>query len=170
MKYLFATFILLSFSTISNSQFSSRWPGNYSGDLFTQNVNGTETAYHMELIIEKQSETAYSWIIVYGEDSTRQERKYQLNILQGSVFQLDEKNGIVLNISHNDNELTSVFEVGGSLLHVIYRLDKKGIYFELTSSGEKNITGGQTNYSDGDIPEITTYRTTAFQTAYLKKI
>ena len=170
MKQLLSIFIILILATSANSQLSAHWPGHYSGDLFAENVNGSENAYHMELIIEKQSETAYSWIIVYGEDSTRQERKYQLNILQGNVFQLDEKDGIVLNISHNDNELTSVFEVEGSLLHVIYRLDKKGIFFELTSSAEKSTTGGQTNYADGDIPEVITYRTTTFQTAYLKKL
>lgn len=170
MRMIVVLMLCLSFSFKANCQLSTHWPGHYSGDLFAQNVNGNETTYHMELIIEKQTETAYSWIIIYGEDSTRQERKYQLNILQGNVFQLDEKNGIVLNISHNDNELTSVFEVEGSLLHVIYRLDKKGIFFELTSSSEKSTTGGQTNYDDGHIPEVITYRTSTFQTAYLKKL
>ena len=81
--------VLLSFNGFT--QLSDKWEGDYIGDLYAQNISGAENSYRMELHIEKLSETSFSWIIVYGEDSLRQERKYQLNLLKGNAYQLDEK-------------------------------------------------------------------------------
>ena len=143
--------------------------GNYQGDLLATNLAGIETSYKMELDISKIDEVSYNWVISYGEDSTRQERAYQLNFIGMNIYEMDEKNSILLKVSYSNNALTSVFEVDGNLLHVTYRLDKKGILFELTSSNEKTVSGGSPNDSGSNIPVVISYQTVAFQTAFLKR-
>lgn len=166
---LFSIFFLSILSISSFSQLSDSWMGNFQGELYATNLAGIETTYRMELDISKIDETSYNWVITYGADSTKQERAYILNFIGMNLYEMDEQNGILLKVSYNDNALTSVFEVDGNLLHVIYRITKKGVLFELTSSNGKTISGGNTDESGAKVPEVGSYQTIAFQTAYLKR-
>lgn len=165
LSILFCSFIYLG----SFAQLSDKWMGNFQGELFATNLAGVETVYRMELDISKIDEVSYNWVITYGSDSTKQERAYQLNFIGMNIYEMDEKNSILIKASYNNNALTSVFEVDENLLHVIYRLDKNGILFELTSSNNKTISGGSKDESGATVPAVASYQTVAFQTAFLKR-
>ena len=164
------TFILFSLFALSSfSQLSESWLGNFQGELFATNLAGIETTYNMGLEISEINENSYNWVITYGSDSTKQERAYQLNYIGMNLYEMDEKNGILIKVSFNDNSLTSVFGVKDNLLHVVYRITKKGILFELSSSNGKTVTGGNPDDSGATIPAVISYQTVAFQTAFLKR-
>jgi len=161
--------LLLILSANGFSQLSDSWIGDFVGELTSTNLTGKESSYHMELHIKNITDTTYQFQIVYGKDSTRQERNYQLNYLGNNSYEMDEKNSIMMHVSQNNNSLVTVFEVQKTLIHVTYRLSKKGISFELTSSNNKKSTGGEIGDSNKKIPEVISYKTTAFQTAFLSR-
>lgn len=163
--YLLAFFFI---SQISYSQLSEDWFGKYTGQLETVDINGIQMSYHMELNISRATDTSYHFVIVYGEDSTRQERKYMLYDNGMNHFVLDEQNGIILDMSMGFNRLYSVFEIQGSLLHIAYIKEKKGIRFELTSS-KVSFKTGNTEENGEKTPLIISYKTANFQQADLKK-
>ena len=166
MKYLLLLAILLA--STSFAQLSEKWEGKFVGTLISTNLEDKVSDYHMELHIDLKADYTYNWIIIYGQDSTRQERKYILKPDGNNHFMLDEQNGIELHMSHSDNTITSAFEDEGNLLHVVYTLTKKGIMYELTSSNAKSETGGGDN-NGSKIPIVSTYKTVAFQSAFLKR-
>ncbi|MBD3638071.1 MAG: hypothetical protein HUJ25_12020 [Crocinitomicaceae bacterium] len=173
MLYRYSLLVLLFFtlgSSISFSQLPEKWLGHYVGELSSVNLKGNTTQFHMELIISERSDSTYHFTIIYGDvdDSLRQERAYQLIPTSSSRFLLDEKNGIVLDMSLGNDRLVSVFEVNDNLLHVSYIKTKKGIRFELTSSVLTKITGGNTTDQGEEIPEVQSYSTVSFQYANLK--
>lgn len=143
--------------------------GHFIGELTSVNLQGTETKFHMELKINERSDSSYNFTLVYGKDSLRQERAYQLIPDGKAHFILDEKNGILLDMSLGNGALVSVFLVQDNLLHVSYALSKKGIRFELTSSSTAKLTGGFANDMGEEIPYVQSYKTIAFQYAFLKR-
>jgi len=160
-------FIILPF--LGFGQLDKSWEGIYTGVLHSENLKGSKVSYHMELHIKPLNSGTHEWIIVYGEDSLRQERNYQLIHKEGNSFVLDEQNSILIPMSLHNNSLHSVFEVQGNLLHAIYTLKKDTIIFTLISAGKKEESGGEKDENNQEIPVVTTYTTSAFQTAELKR-
>jgi hypothetical protein len=161
--------LMLISATFSFSQLSEDWFGKYRGELNTTSLSGISMTYNMEMEISAISDTSYNFIIIYGEDSTRQERAYQLYDNGPNHFILDEQNGILLDMSYGMDRLVSVFEIQGSVLHVSYIREKKGIRFELTSS-KKSFQTGDNIHEGVKQPLIFSYNTSSFQEAYLKKL
>lgn len=165
-KIILAIVCLISFA--SYSQDLSHWEGHYSGSLTSETIHAN-ASFRMELIIEAIDDSSFNWIIIYGEDSTRQERKYILNrTTYESHFELDEQNSIVLDFDLIHNSFYSVFEVDGNLIHVEYQWHKDEIIFILTSSNGK-VESGNTTHDGEEIPLVTSYTTGTVQYAVLKK-
>ena len=167
MRLTFLLLLLIGVQT-SFAQLPDDWFGNYSGELETVDIKGIQMSYHMELQISRSSDTSYNFVIIYGEDSTRQERKYMLYDNGPNRFALDEQNGIILEMSMGFDRLYSVFEVQGALLHIAYIKQKKGIRFELTSS-KVSFNTGNSEEGGEKTPLVVSYKTTNFQQANLKK-
>jgi len=146
------------------SQLSEGWFGSYSGTLVITNFKGEQSEIYMELLIERNTDSSYTFNIIYGEDTTRQIRKYELFHENDNQYKLDEKNGIVLPMMLFNKRLISVFEVQGNLLQVSYALDKKNIIFRTTVSRESMESGGE-----GDIPLVQGFTPTVDQYATLKR-
>jgi hypothetical protein len=161
-------FFLCLMGSSGFAQLPEDWQGTYEGELTSTDLNGLQISYKMGLTIQTKTDTTYDFILVYGEDSLRQERKYELYNNGANKFVLDEKNGVLLDMSLGFGKLTSVFDVQGSLLHVSYIKTKKGMRYELSSSKQAFKTG-DTNFEGEQIPEIISYKTTSFQEAILKK-
>jgi hypothetical protein len=161
--------LLLCIGFNSFSQLPESWFGDFVGELSSTNLSGKESSYHMELHIKRITDSTSQFLIVYGEDSTRQERNYQLNYRGKNSYEMDEKNSIMMHVSQNHDVLVTVFEVQKTLIHVTYRLSKKGITYELSSSISRKTTGGEVTDSNKKIPEVISYKTTAFQTAFLSR-
>lgn len=160
--------VLLTVCQTAFGQLPDDWMGHYSGELKTINLNGERGKYHMELDISEISDSSYNFTIIYGQDSMRQERKYALHKEGNNHFMLDEKNGIVLDMSYGFKRLASVFEVQGNLLHICYIKTDYGIRFECTSSNKSAQTGGG-EHAGAEIPLVYSYKTSTFQVAQLKK-
>lgn len=142
--------------------------GHYKGELVSVNLEGKESSFGMELLIKEVSDSTYDFTIIYSGDGVKQERAYQLYHKGPGHYLLDEKNGIILDMSYGKDRLVSFFEVQGNFIHVSYILEKKGIRFELTSSVSTQKTGGQTTEGE-EIPEVQSYTTVSFQFASLKR-
>lgn len=149
--------------SVSFSQLPEEWFGTYSGTMEITNFKGKKSEVFMELLIEQKTDTSYTFNIIYGKDTIRQLRTYELIHDTINQFKMDEKNGIILPMMLFNNRLISVFEVQGNLLHVSYTLDKKHIVFRTTSSRKSLASGGE-----GDIPVVEGFSTYVDQHASLK--
>lgn len=155
--------------------FPENWQGHWKGSMQLSYANGKTMEVNNELIIidittEQDTLKRYQWTVIYGDSSRRQERTYELITLdaQKGLYQIDEKNSIVLPCFYTDNTLMSLFEVMGNYIMSTYRKQGDYIYFEnISASGnKKRVTGA----GEEDIPEVTTYPLSNFQRAKLGKI
>ncbi len=172
MKHLFLIFLAFSLLT-GLAQLPTTWFGHYKGTLKVLSVNGNQTDYMMELVVQPINDSTTTWTIVYGEDSTRQERPYFLKRTGENTYIIDEDNGIVLSANKIGSKLISVFEVSGNLIHCSYTFVNGNVQFELTSSNQKFTTGNvndTTELNKEGIPLVYGYETTAWQHAILNKI
>lgn len=107
MKSTLVAFLSLIFS-ISFGQFPQKWEGHYFGTLKSKSISGASQEYQMELIISSINDSTWTWTIIYGEDSLRQERRYFLKHKGGSNYDIDEGNSIVLSNNLFDNQFISI--------------------------------------------------------------
>ena len=115
----------------------------------------------MELKIAAKDKGRWSWTIVY---SGQPERAYELVAVPDSPgsFVLDERNGILLDVRLENNELLSAFEVGGRLLLTRYTLQA-----ELSSLRYQPQT-----FQKGEMgpQKVASWKTTTLQSATLKRV
>lgn len=150
-KFIILLFLLVPSILPAQDMFNpDDWCGNWKGTL--EIISGGKTSsVPMELNIAKtESAGKYSWIIVYGEGESRQERKYELLERDGSsgLFDLDEKNGIILEMLYSSGRFYSVFDVEGMLISAVYRLYGGNILFEIISADLKKPYGNYTTEED----------------------
>lgn len=164
LKIFTVSIFIFSSITMSFSQLSEDWFGTYSGTMHITNFKGEKSEVYMELLIKKKSDTSYTFNIIYGKDTMKQVRAYELIHDNRNQFKMDEKNGIILPMMLFNQRLVSVFKVQGNLLHVSYTLDKKNIIFRTTSSRKSLTSGGEE-----DIPLVEGFSTYVDQYASLKR-
>merc|ERR1711991_617516 len=97
----------------------------------------------MKLSIAEKTDTSYAFTLTYINDTTNQERKYELIHDKGNQFVMDEKNGIFLPLMLFENRLISAFEVEGNHIFVSYEIKKKTLVFRTISSRESVKSGGK---------------------------
>lgn len=169
MKNTLIILFACSLSTLAFGQIPNQWYGHYAGDLEVTNFKGERVNYHMEFELSPVDDSTYNWIIIYGEDSLRQERCYLLRNCGENKYVIDEQNGIVLSCNKFENSFISLFEVQGNLIQAIYTFNKGKLDFRLTSSTNKKETGNVT-YEEAEIPLVYGYETVTDQKATLKKL
>jgi hypothetical protein len=149
--------LLLSFSSVA--QLPEEWLGNYKGQLEITNYKGEVSEVYMELHIETKSDSSYVFDIIYGDDSTRQERNYELIHDKENQFVMDEKNGIALPLMLFNNRMISAFKVQENTIQVSYTLEKKQLIFRTTSSAKSIQSGGRngTPKVQGYLPFVDQY-------------
>jgi len=159
-------FLFLVLPFYGFNQLPKQWEGHYIGELKSENSGGNSANYHMELIVNSLTDSTYNWIIIYGEDSLRQERKYFLIDKGNNQFDIDEDNSILLSCNLIKNQFISVFEVQGNLIHVVYTFKKRKVCFDLTMSSNRSETGN----GDEETPLVYSYETSTVQKAILKRV
>lgn len=162
-------FIILIFSLNAQSQIQSEWEGHYRGNLNISQLSGGKSVYHMELLVQKETDSTWKWTIIYGEGDAKDERNYTLKSKGNSIYEIDEHNSIVLSCNLIKNQFLSVFEVQGNLLHIMYTFEEGQVIFDCTSSNNKIETGGGKDQNNSDIPLVYSYNSTTVQQAVLKK-
>jgi hypothetical protein len=121
----------------------------------------------MELVIGPTADPArYTWTVIYIEGDQRQERPYELVIIDAAAgkFVIDEKNSIMLDSRFIDGALYSQFVVGTSVITASYRRDGERLVVELLTTDVKGaaVTGAK------DVPEVQTHPVKGLQRAVLE--
>jgi len=153
----------------TSMKFPDDWEGDWKGTLEIFNAEGKQQDVPMELLIHPtDSADRWQWTIVYGVDSIRQERKYELIIVDAEKghYQIDEKNSIIIDAYLINGEFISHFSVMGSSIITRDRIVGDKMAYEIISSRMKTpiTTGGEEN-----VPQVDTYPITVTQRAMLSR-
>jgi hypothetical protein len=150
------------------------WDGHWKGDAELVRAGAANIAFKMELIVKPTDDMSrWTWTIVYDGAAGRQERAYELVVKDDATgsFQIDEKNGIVLEARLLGGMLYSTFEVQGTRLHTSYRMEDVGtdrarLTVEITTwqAAAAQETGG------GDAPAVQTWAVSSLQRATLRRV
>lgn len=152
--------------------FPAAWEGNWRGELEIFNASGRIQSIPMWLEIHKIDTSAagrYTFGLVYG--SKEQDwRPYELVPLapdQG-LWQVDEKNSIVMESYLYGPKLLCWFTVQGSRVFCTYEKRGDELLFEVYSGKELPVsTTGNTTQGTEAIPEVKTFPFAVFQRAVL---
>ena len=174
-KILLSLIIILNFANINaQNSFPKSWLGNYQGNLEIYAVDSVQMNVKMNLEIKKTvKDSVYQWVTTYHIKDKKDIRSYELKVIdtQKGLFQIDEKNTIVIDAYYRMGIFTSFFEVQKTFIIATYTKEKDSIIFEIISGKKEpvSVTGG--GISDKKkIPEVTTYPVTGRQRAVLNKI
>lgn len=162
------------FPGIAEASFPQTWAGHWKGDAELVRAGGANIAFKMELIVKPTDDPArWTWTIVYDGAAGRQERAYELVVKDAATgsFQIDERNGIVLEARLLGGTLYSTFEVQGTRLHTRERIEDAGtdrarLIVEITTwqAAVAQETGG------GDAPPVQTWAVSSLQRATLRPV
>lgn len=123
----------------SSESFPQAYLGRWEGILSIHNPQGGIDTVDMRLDIGPDScasQACWTWRLRYGTGG-KDDRPYQLVQLDKNkgIYQIDEKNGIILDAVLRNNVLMSRFSVGKSLLLITYHLQGDEILFEVFTGG-----------------------------------
>lgn len=152
------------------ASFPSDWIGDWAGPAHLIWPDGRRREFAMELHIAPTADPKrYTWTVVYAEGEQRQERLYELVVVDAAEgrYEIDEKNGIRLATTLIAGTLRAAFTVQGVQVVTCERLER-------TPSGERLLsemlsfdardpaaTGG------GEVPPVTVIRPSTLQEAVL---
>ncbi|MBC7848822.1 MAG: hypothetical protein H7Y31_03760 [Chitinophagaceae bacterium] len=160
---------------ISNAQTKSSFPadfvGNWKGTLeWTQAGKSEPERVEMQLNIQPSKDTAgqYTWNLVYGKAAT-DNRPYILKVADNTKghWQIDEKNGIVLDQFWIANRLCGSFTVKESTINNSYWIENGKLHLEFVSCSSSALS--TTGVGDATVPLVTNYAVKSYQKAVLSK-
>ncbi|MFN7884797.1 MAG: hypothetical protein ACK5Q4_04980, partial [Phycisphaerae bacterium] len=178
MRQIFAfvsgvTIALSAAVAVAQQAFPQSWAGQWSGDVEVQGADFGK--FSMELVVAPTSDAnTWDWKIIYDGQAGRQERPYALIVKDASkgLYEIDERNGIVLPQRLMGGVLRSQFEVMGSRIDASYELAGAGtaderIICELVSyrSDQSVTTGGKDN-----VPEVKGWTPTTVQRVVMRRV
>jgi hypothetical protein len=164
---------LACFSFIATAQNEPQFPedfyGVYKGNLEITNTQGKQTIpmeFHLQ---PTDSVGTYEYVIVYITNGNRQERNYTLIEVDKAkgLYQVDENNGIVLDVKCIGSTLFSMFEVQGNILTTTERFYDNAMDFEITFASKQNANASKS--ADETQIDVVSYPITVLQKALLIK-
>ncbi len=172
-KYNFILFLLMIFSSIigfSQKQFPADYQGIWKGELSIYSGTRILQKTMMQLTIQaSEIDSVYIYRLQYGEGDGADVRNYQLNILdqEKGVFEIDEKNSIVLPAQQFHNKIVSTFIVEGNMIQFVYNLFDDKIQVEVFSGPHDpaNFTGAEL-----EVPTVSLLKTNIYQVCDLRKV
>lgn len=164
-------------SMLSAQHFQDAWCGRYEGrlEIFTKGkmVQSLDMALDIRPLVK---DSLWTWQIEYRTDRGVDLRAYELVAVDGEagLYQIDEKNGIVLDAGLCGGKMISHFSVKGSWIVASYTFREADggargeVVFEIIggSVAQKRTTGGASE----DIPEVESMPVGSYQRAFLVKI
>jgi len=164
--------LLVFLSNAINAQdFPRKFIGHWEGELEWYQAGRTSPKkIKMQLLVQPlDSANQYTWQIIYGE-KTEDNRPYVLKAVDTAKghWQIDERNGIILDQYWIGNRFASAFTVQTSTILDSYWLEGENLIVEFYSISSKpvNTTGQGTE----DSPKVDSYSAKAFQRAVLRKV
>jgi hypothetical protein len=155
--------------------FPLHWEGDWEGQLNIYGARGVVQSVPMRIEIHALDSTGirYSYGLMYGSKE-KDWRPYEMILLDKAkgLWQLDEKNSIVIETYQRGPQLISHFVVQGAQIISLHELNLQGeMIFEIISGREQAVsTTGNTKQGEEDIPEVKTFPIGVFQRAILKKV
>jgi hypothetical protein len=163
-------FFLSSFSTFAQTSFPKDFIGHWEGTLNWYRAGKKEPQQvKMQLVIRPtDSANTYTWQIIYGEKG-EDNRPYILKLVDTAKghWQIDERNGIILDQYFIGNRFTSAFTVQTTTIVNSYWREGANLVAEFHSLTAKpvNTTGMGTEES----PKVESYETKSYQRAVMKR-
>lgn len=153
------------------SNFPADWTGHWKGELQWFKTGKDEPQkVNMELHIQPGDSTGtFTWQIIYGA-ATEDNRPYLLKPVNPAAghWQIDERNGIVLDQFFVGNRFCGAFTVQNSTIINNYQLTGDKLVVEFYSLAAKPL--GTTGSGTEDSPKVDSYRVGSFQQAVLTKV
>jgi len=151
--------------------FPQSWTGTWRGPCayVPADAMAKPRQFEMELMVQPTADPSrYTWKIIYVEGAKRQERPYELVVVDAAAgrFAIDEKNSIVIESRFIDGALFGQFVVGTSVITASYRRDGDRMVMELLTTDVKGaaVTGGN------DVPQVQTHPVMGLQRAILERL
>ncbi|MBP6397102.1 MAG: hypothetical protein KBF57_06455 [Saprospiraceae bacterium] len=176
---LFALLLLLSACKTSKSAkpflpvFPDDWLGGWQGDLDIYNTTGKVMTVPMQCWHQIRPDGSYDWQLVYGSGDKQDVRAYELkkfNTAKGH-YQIDEKNGILIDAFVLHDRLVSTFSVMENVIQTHYIIEKDLMTFEVYMHNQKEISlSGDTIINGDTIPAVRSFNNQVYQRAVLKRI
>lgn len=166
---------MTSFISVHAQSVLESWEGTYEGDMvvgFDDRGNDSVYVLFQLLPIEKDSSWSYRMTYVSGEYG-QIVKDYIIRRVGNSTvdFLLDEKDGIVIEMSLMNNCFYDMFEVMDQLYATTLRKIDDEIQFDLFTSTKANGTLTKSEADEnGDVYEVTSYKPNLHQTVVLKRI
>ena len=154
--------------------FPDAWLGHWAGEATLNTPKGMSMRFTMELKVAKTDDPAtYQWTIIYDDGKNRQERPYQLVVKDATkgLYEIDEKNGIVLPATLIGGSLYSAFDLEGVRLVSRDQLVGDAIETEIMTMSTKQLVenGGKARDAEAQVPPVTGVPVVSVQRATLKK-
>jgi hypothetical protein len=169
-KIFFSCFFIACIVSFGQNTFPKQFIGHWEGEMkWYQPGKKEPQKFKMQLIIQP-ADTAgqYTWQIIYG-DNNKDNRPYILKPVDTAKghWQVDEKNGIILDQYWLGNKFSSVFTVGNNTIMDSYWIENGKLHVEFFTISAKpiNTTGG----TSADIPPVDNFAIKGYQKGALKK-
>lgn len=160
--------ILVAFTTCLAPEFPRDWIGDWKGTMVWTRVGVKTEKVPMQLQIAATDKLdSYTYRLSYGEGG-KDDRPYLLKLVDAKAghWQIDERNGIVLDHYWLDDTFVGVFSVGGNTIMTTERREGKALITEMITydSTVLSSTGGKSG-----VPTVTTNKIKSIQRARLVK-
>jgi hypothetical protein len=169
---LFLFFLLFVLQVLAQQHFPKSWEGKYEGNLQIFGVDSVRMEVLMKLEIYQKTDSLFSWNIIYSFNGNIDERNYELKLVDAlkGLYEIDEKNSIIIPSSYKFDIFTSFFEVSENFIVATYTKRDNNIVFEIISADKTSFTEtGNTNFQGQEIPLVTSFYVTGRQRAVLTK-
>jgi len=168
--FLSCCFFIACIFAHAQNNFPEQFIGHWQGELkwYQQGKKDPQKVKMQLIILPADTLGQYTWQIIYGEDN-KDYRPYFLKLVDTAKghWQIDERNGIILDQYWLGNKFSSAFTVKNSTIIDSYWLEKGKMMVEFFSISAKPVstTGGTSE----DIPPVESYSVKSYQKAVLKK-
>ena len=168
--FFFGCCFIVCFFASAQTSFPHSFLGSWEGTLYWyQTGKALPEKVKMQLIIKPaDSANTFTWQIIYG-DKGQDNRPYVLKAVDTTKghWQIDERNGIILDQCFLGNRFTGAFTVQTSTIVNSYWREGNNLIAEFYSITAKPVA--ITGEGTGDSPKVDSYATKSYQKAVMKR-
>ena len=163
-------FFLVSHLAFSQAAFPKDFLGHWEGTLnwYQAGKKLPQTVKMQLIIMPADSANTYTWQIIYGEKG-EDNRPYMLKPVDTAKghWQVDERNGIVLDQFFIGNRFTSAFTVQTTTIVDSYWRESENLIAEFYGLTAKPVS--TTGHGTEDSPKVDSYGTKSYQRAVMQR-
>jgi hypothetical protein len=175
-KYLIACILAFSFLNSVNAQsILEKWEGVYEGEMIIGFTNRPNDSVNVKFeLLPIDADSSWTYKMTYGSKRFGIIVKdYEIHRDGNSTtnFLLDEKDGIIIEMSLMNDCFYEMFEVMDQLYSTTMRKLGDDIHFDLfTAAMKKSMVTNSDEDEEGVSYEVTSYKPTQHQSVILKRL